>query len=104
MFLCKSLVFHVGNDWQEFFYKSLKPWVHYVPVDSKSNSEELKKLINFFTDHQDIAKEIANRGFEMIWNNLQFKDVECYWRKLLRSYGKLMKYEIKKDDSLIEIK
>ena len=28
LFLCKSLVFHVGDEWQEFFYPSLKPWVH----------------------------------------------------------------------------
>ena len=22
----------VGNDWLEFFYPALKPWVHYIPV------------------------------------------------------------------------
>lgn len=32
LFLCHSLVFHVGEDWIEFFYPLLKPWVHYVPV------------------------------------------------------------------------
>lgn len=34
LFLCGSLVFHVGEEWLEFFYPQLKPWVHYVPVRS----------------------------------------------------------------------
>ncbi|CAJ0960568.1 unnamed protein product [Ranitomeya imitator] len=34
LFLCRSLVFHVGDDWQEFFYHRLEPWVHYIPVSS----------------------------------------------------------------------
>lgn len=32
LFLCGSLVFHVGDEWVEFFYPQLKPWVHYIPV------------------------------------------------------------------------
>jgi len=34
LFLCRSLVFQVGTDWQEFFYRALEPWVHYIPVRS----------------------------------------------------------------------
>jgi protein glucosyltransferase len=104
LFLCKSLVFHVGNEWTEFFYDSLKPWVHYVPVNSKAKPEELEKLIKFFKDHQEIAQEIAERGHEMIWNNLQMDDVECYWRRLLRSYGRLMKFKVERNEEFIEIK
>ncbi|XP_033866639.1 protein O-glucosyltransferase 1-like isoform X2 [Acipenser ruthenus] len=32
LFLCGSLVFHVGEEWLEFFYPQLKPWIHYIPV------------------------------------------------------------------------
>ncbi|KAL7012626.1 hypothetical protein ACKWTF_014965 [Chironomus riparius] len=103
LFLCKSLVFHVGNEWKEFFYDSLKPWVHYVPVDSKSKPEDLEKLIKFFLNHQEIAQEIAERGHEMIWNNLGMDDVECYWRRLLRSYGRLMKFEVERNEDFIEV-
>jgi protein glucosyltransferase len=104
LFLCKSLVFHVGDEWQEFFYKSLKPWIHYIPVDSKSTPEDLKNLIKFFINHQDVSREIAERGYEMIWKNLRIEDVECYWRRLLRSYGKLIKYDVEKDETFMEIK
>lgn len=103
LFLCRSLVFHVGDEWQEFFYDSLKPWVHYIPVDKKSKPEDLKALIEFFKNHEDIAEEIAKRGFEMIWKNLRLDDVECYWRRLLRQYSKLMRYEVKRNDEFIEI-
>lgn len=103
LFLCKSLVFHVGDEWQEFFYNSLKPYVHYVPVDSKSTPEELKTLVEFFKTHQNLAIEIAERGYEMIWNNLKMSDVECYWRRLLRKYGSLMKFNVTLDNEFIEI-
>lgn len=104
LFLCKSLVFHVGDEWLEFFYPSLKPWIHYIPVDSKSRPEDLESLINFFSEHQDVAQEIAERGYEMIWKNLRMEDVECYWRRLLRYYGKLIKFDVNRDPDFIEIK
>ena len=32
LFLCDSVVFHVGEEWLEFFYPAMRPWVHYIPV------------------------------------------------------------------------
>lgn len=103
LFLCKSLVFHVGDEWIEFFYGALKPWVHYVPVPKNPSEEHLEKLIRFFRDHDTLAREIAERGHKQIWDHLKMKDVHCFWRKLLRKYAKLLKYEIKHDQRLIEI-
>ncbi|XP_060517910.1 O-glucosyltransferase rumi homolog [Cylas formicarius] len=102
--LCKSLVFHVGNEWQEFFYNALKPWVHYIPVNSKATKEQIQELIDFAVHHDSIAKEIAENGYNVIWNNLRMKDISCYWRKLLKKYASLMVYRPKLDKSLIEIK
>lgn len=104
LFLCKSLVFHVGNDWLEFFYPSLIPWVHYVPITPSATKEEIKKYIEFFKENDSLSKEIAERGFQHIWDNLTDKDVKCYWRLLLRKYAKLMKYDVRRDENLIEIK
>ncbi|XP_039765507.1 O-glucosyltransferase rumi homolog [Pararge aegeria] len=97
LFLCKSLVFHVGEDWLEFFYPSLKPWVHYVPLSPKASQQEIMKYINYFKEHDSLAKEIADRGFQHIWDHLTDKDVECYWRKLLKKYAKLLKYDVVRD-------
>lgn len=104
LFLCKSLVFHVGNEWLEFFYPALIPWVHYIPVDAKATKQEIESLINFFLDNDGIAEDIAKRGFEMIWENLKLSDATCYWKKLLRKYTKLLNYKPVLDDNMIEIK
>lgn len=103
LFLCKSLVFHVGDEWKEFFYDSLIPWVHYVPVKTKANKEEIRELIQFFKNNDELARKIALAGHQQIWTNLRMKDVNCYWRKLLLKYGKLIKYQVEKDDDLIPI-
>lgn len=103
LFLCKSLVFHVGDEWLEFFYDSLKPWVHYVPVEKTASIEELTALIEFFKNRDDLAQAIAERGYEQIWNHLRMKDIKCYWRKLLRRYSKLIKYDVEHDKSLMEV-
>jgi protein glucosyltransferase len=42
LFLCRSLVFHVGDEWLEFFYPALHPWVHYIPVKSSATKEDIR--------------------------------------------------------------
>lgn len=103
LFLCKSLVFHVGDEWQEFFYDSMKPWVHYVPVPKEPSERELKQIVEFVVEHDDIAKKIAERGHQHIWDHLKMNDVHCYWRKLLKKYAKLLQFEVKLDPKLTEI-
>ncbi|CAG4923410.1 unnamed protein product [Colias eurytheme] len=103
LFLCKSLVFHVGEDWLEFFYLSLKPWIHYIPISPKATKEEIVKYINYFKDNDALAKQIAERGYQHIWDNLRDKDVKCYWKKLLKKYEKLLKYKVIKSVDLIQL-
>ena len=59
LFLCNSLVYHVGNEWLEFFYYELKPWIHYIPVES--NLKELEEIIQFAFENDAISKKIARR-------------------------------------------
>lgn len=103
LFLCKSLVFHVGEEWLEFFYPSLKPWVHYVPISPKATEDEIKRNIEYFKNNDSLAKEIAERGYQHIWDTLTDEDVKCYWENLLAQYSKLVKYEVIRDSELIQI-
>lgn len=103
LFLCNSLVFHVGDEWQEFFYDSLKPWVHYIPVSKNPKSDEIQRLLEFFIEHDDLAQEIAERGRNHVWDHLKMKDIHCYWRKLLRKYAKLLKFDVQLDKKLIKV-
>lgn len=104
LFLCQSLVFHVGDEWLEFFYPSLKPWVHYVPLVKYPSEEDIENILEFFHKHDDLAKDIAEQGYKFIWHHLRMQDVECYWRKLLKNYAKLLKYKIEEDKSMILVK
>ncbi|XP_050504115.1 O-glucosyltransferase rumi homolog [Diabrotica virgifera virgifera] len=104
MFLCKSLVFHVGDDWQEFFYASLKPWVHYIPIKANASKQEIQEALEFAINNDDIAKEIAENGYKFIWNNLKMSDVRCYWKKLIKRYAKHLTYKPSLDKKMIHIK
>ncbi|XP_032677705.1 O-glucosyltransferase rumi homolog [Odontomachus brunneus] len=103
LFLCRSLVFHVGDDWTEFYYDAMKPWIHYIPVSRHADQEELENLITFAINNNDLAKKIADRGREFIWNNLRMSDVTYFWKQLLKSYGKLLKYKPVLKNNLIKI-
>ena len=103
LFLCGSLVFHVGDEWSEFFYPQLKPWVHYIPVGQDPSPAELEHLIRFAKENDEVAHEIAERGRQFILDNLRMKDVSCFWRKLLVSYAKLLKYKVEKRPGMIEV-
>ncbi|GAB6022285.1 hypothetical protein CHUAL_006411 [Chamberlinius hualienensis] len=105
LFLCKSLVLHVGNDWLEFFYPALKPWVHYIPLSSSSaaQKQKLKDILQFVKENDKIAEEIAEAGFNFIRNRLTLKEVTCYWRRLIRNYSKLLKFKVKLDPNVVLI-
>lgn len=103
LFLCKSLVFHVGDEWQEFFYSNLTPWLHYIPLKSYPNEEQIEKLMTFFKEHDEIAERIALNGYREIWRLLRLKSITCYWKNLLERYHKLLEYDVKVDESLKRI-
>ncbi|XP_059098475.1 O-glucosyltransferase rumi homolog, partial [Tigriopus californicus] len=99
LFLCGSLVFHVGQEWIEFFYPAMIPWYHYIPVASDASQEDLTDLLQFARDNPDIAQRIARQGQEFVEQNLRMKDIECYWEQLLRLYAlKLAFVPIKNED------
>ena len=107
LFLCGSVVFHVGDDWNEFYYGGLKPWIHYVPVSSEASSEEIEDLILFAKHFEEISKEIAENGRSFVENHLTFNDVETYWFALLKSYAKLLNFKVEmneQDVKFVEIK
>lgn len=104
LFLCRSLVFHVGDEWLEFFYPAMRPWIHYIPVPKDADMEELYNLIEFAKEHPDISKKIADSGATFIKENLTMRDVECYWRDLLRQYTELLTYRVVRDPKLKLVK
>lgn len=81
----------------------MKPWIHYIPVDTNASKEKLKEIIEFAMAHDDVVQEIAENGYKFIWSNLRMREVNCYWRRLLKRYAKLLKYTPERNFKLIEI-
>ncbi|XP_040072183.2 protein O-glucosyltransferase 1 [Ixodes scapularis] len=98
LFLCKSVVFHVGHEWLEFFYPRLKPWVHYIPVGT--DLSQVEDLLEFARENDEVVREMAERGYDFIWKHLTMEDVMCYWLQLLKKYSQLLKYKVVRDKSL----
>nr|XP_055060650.1 protein O-glucosyltransferase 1 isoform X1 [Misgurnus anguillicaudatus] len=101
LFLCGSLVFHVGEEWIEFFYPQLKPWVHYIPV--KQDLSDLRELLQFVKENDGVAEEIAMRGQKFILDHLRMEDVYFYWERLLTDFSKLLKYRPKRNSNYNQI-
>ncbi|KAM8871950.1 protein O-glucosyltransferase 1 [Synchiropus picturatus] len=101
LFLCGSLVFHVGEEWLEFFYPQLKPWVHYIPV--KQDLSDLRELLQFVNENDAIAQEIATRGQQFIQDHLRMEDVSCYWERLLTEYSRILKYKPQRKSSYKQV-
>ncbi|KAJ8003725.1 hypothetical protein DPEC_G00151340 [Dallia pectoralis] len=101
LFLCGSLVFHVGEEWLEFFYPQLVPWVHYIPV--KQDLSDLRQLLQFVKENDAAAQEIAVRGQKFILDHLRMEDVSCYWERLLTEFGRLLTYRPKRKTSYNQV-
>jgi len=91
----------VGDEWLEFFYSELKPWVHYIPVNQ--NLKEVKNLIEFAIENDKIVNDISKRGRDFIVEHLRMQDIACYWQELLTEYTKLLKFEPKLNKQLKKI-
>uniref|UniRef100_A0AAY4E702 Glycosyl transferase CAP10 domain-containing protein n=1 Tax=Denticeps clupeoides TaxID=299321 RepID=A0AAY4E702_9TELE len=94
LFMCGSLVFHVGDEWVEFFYPKLRPWVHYIPV--KQDLSDVRELLQFVKENDVAAESIAKRGQDFILDHLRMEDVSCYWEKLLTDFSQQLKYKPKR--------
>jgi protein glucosyltransferase len=87
LFLCGSLVLHVGSDWIEFFYNNLQPWYHYIPITTDLN--DVENILLFVQNNDRLSGKIARQGRDFIWNYLTMENVEIYWKELLLEYEKL---------------
>ncbi|KAI6650394.1 hypothetical protein LOD99_5831 [Oopsacas minuta] len=101
LFLCESLVLHVGEDWIEFFYPELIPWFHYIPVST--SLEEVEDLLKFLQENDEIVEIIARNGKKFIEEHLKMEDVTNYWRRIILAYSELITWSVVRDDGLILI-
>ena len=86
LFLCKSVVLHVGEDWKEFFYPSLRPWVHYVPL--RGDLSDLRQVLHVKSHKGCYFREyfFDSEGITFAFND-QFFSLESLETRLHFSSG-----------------
>lgn len=103
LFLCGSLVLHVGSDWTEFFYDRLEPWYHYIPISTDLN--EVEQILSFAQKNDRLVGKIARQGRDFIWNYLTMENIEGYWKELLLEYHRFVghRQKIVKRKDLVQV-
>lgn len=85
--LSNSVTLHQVTDEIQWFYRALKPYVHYVPV--KHDLSDLVEQIQWSKNHDDLCKQIADNATEFVLNNLMTEDIYLYFYLVLSRYSSL---------------
>ena len=91
----------------QWFFKPLKPYVHYVPL--KHDISDLIEKIEW-AKNDGLCKQISKNASEFALNNLMFEDVYLYFYLVLKKYSSLslinseeIKKEIKNNSNWMNI-
>lgn len=79
-------VFKVEDRFEEFFYKDLKPFVHYIPV--KNDLSDLVEKYEWAENNYTAALEIAKNAQEYAIQFLNFENAIQYLEKLIVKIGR----------------
>ena len=82
---------HVGEEWLEFYYPAMKPWVHYIPV--RQDFSDALELIQFIHENDALVQRVAQKGHDWVKQHLRMQDVANYWYMLLKGYAKLQTWK-----------
>jgi hypothetical protein len=85
-----SAIFRQESQYFEFWYPSLKPYVHYVLI-SYDGSDVLHKL-EWARAHIITFSLIASTAKAFAEQFLTDDHVACYWHRLLERYSKLQRF------------
>ena len=61
-----STVFKVDSHFEQWYYSSLQPWVHYVPV--RGDLQDLEEKLAWALANDDLARKIAENGRAFVAN------------------------------------
>lgn len=73
----------------EWFYPAIKPYVHYVPVNTRLT--DLFSQLEWMKNHDAEVKQIAMNANNFIKNDLMPEDIEAHMVIILNEYHKIQK-------------
>ncbi|HSX13237.1 MAG TPA: glycosyl transferase family 90 [Chlamydiales bacterium] len=83
------LTFKHDSCWYQWFYRELKPYVHYVPYHADASN--LIEQINWAISHDQEAYVIAQNALHFATQNLTHENVMLYLYLALIEYARLMR-------------
>lgn len=106
--LSNSLILKQNYPGVQWFFKPLKPYVHYIPL--KHDISDLIEKIEWAKKNDNLCKQISKNATDFALNNLMFEDIYHYFYLVLKKYSSLslinseeIKEDIKKDSNWINI-
>jgi len=84
-----SVIFKQSSNATQWYYRAIKPYVHYIPVNSDLSN--LTQMIHWAIQHDDLAKEISLEAQRFAINNLTQFHIMQYMYLLLSKYSRLQK-------------
>jgi len=87
--LSYSVIFKHDSNEIQWFYRPLKPYLHYVPV--KADLSNLIEQFNWAKEHDNECKEMAEKAALFAKENLMYEDVLEYFTRVLLRYSSLQK-------------
>ncbi|XP_065578859.1 protein O-glucosyltransferase 2-like [Artemia franciscana] len=84
-----SVILKQNSKYYEHFYKSLKPWKHYIPM--KEDLSDLIEKIEWAKNHDLEARRMGEAGRRFANENLLPRDIFCYHAVLFKEWTKRFK-------------
>ena len=87
-FAAGSTVFKPDSVFSEWFYHSLRPWVHYVPV--RERLEDLEAQFDFVAARPRLGECIARNSAAFAAKHLRREALACYFHRLMTAWSRNM--------------
>jgi hypothetical protein len=85
--LSGSLTFKPDSSEIQWFYRALRPFVHYVPI--KADLSDLIEKLEWAKTHDAECKQIASQASQFALGNLLYPEVLFYFYQVLQTYASL---------------
>lgn len=92
--LSNCAVFKHDSPFILWYFRVMKPWVHYIPV--KSDLSDVFEKLNWAKTHDEEAKQIAENGRRFAKENIMPEHLYLYCYKVLKKYAELQKFNPRK--------
>lgn len=87
--LSQSVTFKPDSNEVQWFYRDLKPYIHYIPV--QADLSDLIEKFEWAKAHDAECKIIAQKAAQFAQEFLMYEDVLLYFTKVLMRYATLQK-------------